>query len=82
MNKVITGIITDAFGIVIWVFTLVLIYQGKIEVIWEGIGLMVVGSVFFFLGESTITLLLKKLLNGIINLKTKQDGTDDQSKLQ
>jgi hypothetical protein len=78
MNKVITGIISDAVGLVIWGFSLVLLYQGKIELVWDGILYMVIGSVFFFLGESVITQLLKKLLNGIINLKTKQDGTDDK----
>lgn len=82
MNKVITGIITDAFGLVIWGFSLVLLYQGKIQFIWEGVAYLVAGSIFFFLGESSITSLLKKLLNGFINLKTKQNGTDDQSKLQ
>ncbi len=81
MNEKITGIITDIFGLVIWGLALTLLYQGKIPLIWDGIGYMVVGSVFFFLGESTITNLLKKLLHGTINIFTK-NGTDDQSKLQ
>lgn len=80
MHEKITGIITDVFGLLIWGFALVLLYQGKIPLIWDGVLYMLVGSVFFFLGESTITTLLKKLLHGAINLFTK-NGTNDQSKL-
>ena len=41
---------------------------------------MVIGSVFFFVGESTLGPLLKKLLDGLINMVTK-NGTNDQPKL-
>lgn len=80
MNKTITGLISDAFGIVVWGFSLLLLYQGKIPLIWDGIIYMVIGSVFFFVGESTLGPLLKKLLDGLINMVTK-NGTNDQPKL-
>lgn len=69
MDKL-TGLIFDILGIILWVLTLVLLYQGKIVFIWDGLAMLITGTVFFSVGESFIVNTLKRIVDVVIHVKS------------
>jgi hypothetical protein len=69
MDKL-TGLIFDILGIMLWVLTLVLLYQGKIVFIWDGLAMLITGTVFFAVGESFIVNTLKRIVDVVIHVKS------------
>lgn len=78
MNKKLTGLVLDLFALVIWGFSSMMLYEGKIPFIWEGIAYYTCGLIVFTAEESTISHAVKKVINALIG---KIHGTNDKSGL-
>jgi hypothetical protein len=68
VNKKITAVILDIFAIVIWVLGSVLLYQGKIPFIWDGVAFYVAGLIVFVIEDSYINHAVKRLIQALIGI--------------
>lgn len=68
MSNIIKGWITSVFGVVIYVVTLLMIYNDKLNWYWEGIGAMAFGTILL-LSPRTI----EKWVGKVVNSKTKEN---------
>lgn len=66
-------IISDLIGLAILLFVSMLIYQGKMSFIWEGIAGYCVGGVFFFVSDEGIAKGLQRLIGKMVNKVGKED---------
>lgn len=72
MNKKVTAIILDIFAIAIWVLGSVLLYQGRIPFIWDGVAYYAAGLVVFAIEDSYINHAVKKLIQALIGRVNKE----------
>ena len=65
-------VISDLLGLGIIIATTVAIFLGKINVLWEGIAVYVVGAIFFFISDEGIAKGLQRFVNKIANGKKEE----------
>jgi type IV secretory pathway VirB2 component (pilin) len=55
--------ITDLIGLVIMIFTLLQVYRGEVQWLWEGAAGMGIGAVFFMFPDELIIEGLRKIID-------------------
>ena len=65
-------VISDLIGLGILVAVSIMIYQGKMAFLWEGVAGYVVGGVFFFISDEGIANGLQKFVNKLANGKKEE----------
>jgi hypothetical protein len=68
MSNVIKGWITSIIGVIVYVVTLLMIYNAKLNWYWEGIGAMAFGTILLLAPQT-----IEKWLNKIVNSKTRKN---------
>ena len=65
--------ITDLIGLSIIIITLVMFFNGKVDLLWDGLILLGVGSIFFILPDRAIAAYLQRLADKYSGKKEEKE---------
>lgn len=68
MSNFIKGWVTSVIGVVIYIVTLLMIYNNKLNWLWEGFGAMILGTILLLAPQT-----IEKWINKIVNCKTNKN---------
>lgn len=68
MSNFIKGWVTSVIGVVIYIVTLLMIYNNKLNWLWEGFGAMILGTILLLAPQT-----IEKWINKIVNFKTNKN---------